>query len=364
MGSLSGLDFNEWALALSGGYDSRGILCYMLRESGRPPGKIRTISWGLERSILERGNDARVARDLAGTLGVSHKYYTTEVTNEPFTKVMDRFLSCGEGRTDQLSGYADGMKIWKDLRENGIRGIIRGDEGFGWLPVSSELTARSAVGYVLCSDYPLLEALTQFGLPPQGFLDYYRQNNETPSTWRDRLYHVYRLPTMLAALSDLKLSYIELINPLLSRRILNRVRELPDHLRDDKALFKDIVNSISPDIPYATKGATAAPEDILRKAATVDLMQEILHACPRELINSEFIDHVLKGITASDPSNHHSSVSLVKTLKKFTPLFIKNFLRDGGILKQSIDPFTVAFRVCIIIRMYQMFCEDGKKITE
>ena len=237
--TLGDLDFEDWVLPLSGGCDSRAILCFLV-EDGLAGAKPRTITWSLERSIDEPGNDAYVARKLAAALGVKHQYFHTDLSNEPIGRLIDRFLGCGEGRIDKLSAYMDGMKTWRDLNADGVVGIIRGDEGFGWSSVTSEMTVRHSVGCALCADFAnLAEVIGKFGLAPQDVpAELLRGEGELLAAWRDRLYHVYRLPTVLAAQSDIKFAYVEQINPLLARPILQRVRELPDRLRTNKVLFR------------------------------------------------------------------------------------------------------------------------------
>jgi hypothetical protein len=108
---------------------------------------LATITWGLESSINNKTNDAYIAKKLASVVGVPHNYYCTNLSIESVEKLIDRFLICSEGRIDHLSGYMDGLEIWRRLAEDEkIYGIIRGDEGFGWIPVSSELTVRFSVG--------------------------------------------------------------------------------------------------------------------------------------------------------------------------------------------------------------------------
>ena len=161
------INFNDYVLPLSGGYDSRGILCFLAEH--RTPENLRTITWGLEENLVQEGNDAAVAKELAATVGVKHRYHHTDVGRESLEKIIDRFVCCGEGRIDHLAGYLDGLEIWRKLlEEDAVGGIIRGDEGFGWIPVSSELTARLSVGMGLCADYRNLEnVLRKFQLPRQ-----------------------------------------------------------------------------------------------------------------------------------------------------------------------------------------------------
>ena len=61
-------DARKWVLTLSGGADSRSLLC-LLRDRG-----IGTVTWGLPHSEEKDGNDAQVAREVARILGVSHRF--------------------------------------------------------------------------------------------------------------------------------------------------------------------------------------------------------------------------------------------------------------------------------------------------
>ncbi|MBU8869995.1 MAG: hypothetical protein KOO60_03860 [Gemmatimonadales bacterium] len=357
--SLNGVNAEEWVLPLSGGYDSRAILCFS-RKAGHNAGHLRTITWGMEESIHQAGNDARVAMDLAAALGVEHRYYHTDVSDEPVGKIIDRFLQCGEGRIDHLSGYMDGMRIWRDLLLDGVHGIIRGDEGFGWSPVSSALTVRYSVGCPLCSDFSnLVGVLEKYDLPAQDFPESLQQKQDSLSAWRDRLYHTYRLPTLLAALSEIKFSYVEQINPLLSRRILKKVRELPDRLRTDKSLFRQLVDAVSPDVPYADKEANSSPENILRKGPVVELVLDTLGSdYSRTLFSPEFLEFIMDGMVVEGPAGHKKSSPLKSRIKRLVPAAIKNFLRDSGVSSFRLDPNKLAFRVYIIIRMHKMMSRD------
>lgn len=356
--SLKDIEYDEWVLPLSGGYDSRGILCFIKSNGEKNTEDIQTITWGLRDSINENGNDAKVAKELARTLGVKHSYYHTNISEEPIEKVIDRFILCGEGRIDHLSGYMDGFEIWRKLHEDGVEGIIRGDEGFGWGSVSSKINVLKSIGCNLCSNIPNLKNTTNnYGFLTQKLpADLEMRDGESLEQWRDRLYHTFRLPTVLAALSDLKYSYVEVINPLISRSILHRVRELPDHLRTDKALFKSIVDTVGPNIAYADKGANLAPRDILKKDELVNLLKtKIQSEHAREIFGSDFVFFILQGIK-SDYASQSSKRSLEQKIIRLIPPFIKNIV--GKSYSPNIDGNILAFRVFIIIRMHEILNND------
>ena len=353
--------FEHYLLPLSGGYDSRAILC-LLAEHG-VPANLKAITWGLEESLQRRGNDAAIAAELARKIGVRHRYFRTDVSAEPVEKIIERFVRCAEGRTDHLAAYMDGLETWRRLlEEEGCSGIIRGDEGFGWVPVSSEAGVRINAGIGLCADFRNLEDLVErFGfsaqeLPPA----LARQKGETLEAWRDRLYHAYRLPTVLAALSDIKQSYVEVINPLLARGILHRVRELPDRLRTGKALFKQIVDSIGPDVPYASEGANASPDRLLARSDIAALLRaEIGSQQARCTFDERFIAHVLRGLRDRPASAGASrSKGWGKRLKGLMPRSLRTRLREL-VSKPVLDPGVLAFRVFLVLKMRRLLESDA-----
>lgn len=359
------IDFRRYILPLSGGYDSRAILCF-LSENGAPD-DLRAITWGLEKNIARDGNDAAIAKALAAKVGVPHNYFHTDVGEEDVGQIIDRFIRCGEGRVDHLSGYMDGLEIWRRLLEDeGASGIIRGDEGFGWTPVSSELTVRFNVGMALCADYANLQDIPRrFKLPKQELPDHLRRmKHETLETWRDRLYHAYRLPTILAALSDIKYSYVEILNPLLARSLLYRVRTLPDSLRTDKALFKEIVNAVCPDIPIAREGANASPASILRRRDVAELMKtEILSEKAAEVLGRDLLEHVAKGIRTEGNAAGEPRGKGWSTVKSLIPRSIKNRVRDL-VAKPQVDGNILAFRVFLILRMHDLLASDCEHMSK
>ena len=349
------IDFNKWVLPLSGGFDSRAILFFLLKGNHKNS-DVRTITWGLEASKSLKGNDAKVAGDLADKLGVAHKYYLTDLSDEPLETIVNRFILMGEGRIDHLSGYMDGFHIWKTLFEDGIEGIIRGDEGFGWTNVSSPYTVRLYTGACLCGDFENLKNYRALNIPEQEVpSEMERRKGETLESWRDRLYHNYRIPTILAALSDLKLSYVEQLNPLLSGEILNKVRELPDNLRTEKKLFRKIVLALKPKMEFAKSGANAAPGDILSNPEFIVLLQKELSSDnARALFSRDFLDPVIEGLRRTDDKKSpKSGSSLFKSyLKKIMPAFVKDLILTN--MSISLNNSILAFRIFIILKMYEV----------
>lgn len=357
--SLS-LDYSKWVIPLSGGYDSRGIVCSLLK-AGQDGEKLKTITWGLESALQKKDNDAYVAKKLAHELNIDNKYYTNDPSPEPTDKIINRFLMLGEGRIGNISQYMDGFRMWTAIYKDGIEGIIRGDEGFGCNPYSSELAVRINQSCSLCSDFSNLKDYRKYGFPEQKLpADLTKKRGETLSQWCDRLFHQYTLSTEFPALSDLKLSYVEVINPLLSRKILHQVRQLPDNLRTGKALFKKIVNSLSPEINYATSATSSSLSDILKQENIVKIMKSDLSSEEaKRLFNAEFLNFVLRGLSMTEKKESFEFQSSLPTslAGRIIPRFIKEALRKM-LISPRVDGNVLAFRVLIIIRMYRILSYD------
>ena len=361
---LRSLDFGKWVLPLSGGYDSRAILCFIKEEVEIPP-EFTTVTWGLAKARNAAGNDADVARALAGALGVTHRYYPTDVSSEPIETVVDRFLFCGEGRVDAIAAYTDGMEMWSRFQDQGVIGIIRGDVGFSTKQFRSELHGRVGLGCGLCSDFRNLEDITEEAeFPPQALPLWLRKaDSESFDVWRDRLYHTYRLPTILAAASDIKLSYVEQINPLLSKATLNVVRSLPDELRNDKKVFRKIVSDVGPKVRFANRDATASAADILHDVAFADLLRtEIGSNAGVGLFGLKFTQKVLQGLRtgAREPKTYGQYAR--RMASRALPTAIRIGLRHK-FPKPEIDSNVLAFRVFMVSRMHKLLTEDSGKVV-
>ena len=356
--SLS-LDYSKWVLPLSGGYDSRGILCFLL-DNNVDNQSLRTVTWGLKSSLEVKGNDAFVARELASRINVTNTYYANDFSEESLDRIINRFVLNGEGLTDNVSDYLDGFKMWKTIFEDGIEGIIRGDEGFGCHQYLSSIVMRFNQSCITCSEISNLKNYRKYGFSLQEIPQHLKQRKgETLSSWRDRLFHEHTLPTLFSALTDLKLAYIEQINPLLSKKILQQVRHLPDHLRTEKFLFKKIVDSLSPDIDYATSASSASLSEIFKEKQMVAILKnELSSNSAKSLFSADFLEFIRKGIKSKGKIKTPKTVSysLISSLKKYVRRFLKNTFK--GKFLSGIDPNVLAFRVLLICRMNKTLTED------
>lgn len=323
--------------------------------------------------MRDKNNDAYVAKSLAKRFDLKHEYFVTDISNEPIEKIFKRFLVAGEGRVDHISGYMDGFRIWKLLFEEGVSGIIRSDEGFGWIPVSTSSDVRRCIGASLLSDYSNLESPDEFDLEKQTWpKNLQKKEKESLATWRDRLYHEFRIPVVLAALTDLKCPYVELINPLLSRRIIEQVRRIPDSLRTNRSLYKKTVYSMSPKIRFAKYAAIAKPKDILKTPQIINLISNELNATyVKKLLSGKFIDYILDNIEVVDAvsakNKRYEFPAKFKPLraivKHFMPPSLEKKLRNT-VLKPKMDYNVLAFRAYIICKMNQILCADANVLNQ
>ncbi len=356
------IDSSKWILPLSGGFDSRAILLMM-----RDRRNLRCVTWGLKSSLNEEDNDARIAQLLAQYFQLDHHYLETDLSDEPAEKVFDRFLTAGEGRIDGIAAYLDGFQVWKYLFEQNIDGILRGDEGFGWQPASSAYHVRQSVGARLLSDYANVKTAEELGLETQTWPEPLQQRkNETVATWRDRLYHEFRIPVVLSALSDLKLPYVNILTPFLSRKIIEQSRTLPDALRTDKVLFKEIVHDLSPAIGFAKYEAIAARKGALRAPSIVNLFEAELNTTyARSLLSDKLVNSILAGLKVAEASSlkrkKPSATSLKTMFAHLMPANLKGQLRQS-VLKPQVDSNDLAFRAYLISKTTQMLSADASAL--
>lgn len=351
-------DFDKWVLPLSGGYDSRSIL-YLLSLQKKDIGNLRSVTWGMSEALTNPASDASIAIQLANFFGIKHKYFKTDVLESAEVDVVfNRFIQCGEGRIDHIAAYMDGFAVWKELFENDVAGIIRGDEGFGWISAESEFAVRRSCGLLLCKDFWNLNKYLGGDLPNQEIPgDLERKGDETLAMWRDRLYHEYRIPVALAALSDLKLSYVEIANPLLHASIINQVLKCDDELRTNKSAFKAIVNSFNIDVSYAKEAAIGRLENILQQAKVKKyLLDSLIEYQDHNLLPPELLRSVIRDLHKADNAN-----SIYCRIKSLIRRNISKEIKRKAMARNpyiSIPAIVLAFRILIIHRIHKLFSKS------
>ncbi|HEU4617075.1 MAG TPA: hypothetical protein VFV10_03500 [Gammaproteobacteria bacterium] len=352
-------DPEKWILPLSGGVDSRGLLL-LLKDRAR----LQCVTWGVESALADPLADPAVAARLAARVGAPHRFFPIAVSDEPRERLIESFLVAGEGRTDQISGYLDGFSIWRTLAAQRYDGVIRGDEAFGWVRVGSESEVRRATGFPLPSEALDPDLLAAFDLPVPGTAAALeRREGESLETWRDRAYQGYRLPTLLAALTDLKCAYVEVLNPLLFNRIVECVRSLPDRYRTEKRLWRKIVTQRSPAVPFARRAAVFPLSDFVRDEQTLRLVgEEIESEAAQTLLGPDLAAALRAGIEATRAAGGRAGRRRARALgrSKGARLLEKVLRRLGG-RRPSVRfaPELIAFRAFLALRICAKLKSDA-----
>lgn len=346
------LDYSKWVLPLSGGFDSRAVLIMLSQNQRRP----RSVTWGLRSSLDDELNDAYIAKALAKHFNLEHRYLEIDVSDEPIEKVVNRYLVAGEGRIDHIRAYMDGFKVWKLLFEEGNVGVIRGDQSFPSKPAYTSFRVRQYVGLPFLSDYSSLKN-PEFELSEQTLPEnLQRKPRESLTGWRDRLYHQFRIAVYFAALNDLKCAYVEIINPLLSRRVVKQVKLIPSSLKTDKKLFKELIQELSPDISFAKRAATASRKSIEQSRLITDLiLSELNSAYVEDIFSKSFVNFIVQNIQVLNEN------SVSQAAKK--PLLPKRLAQKvKSVLKPDVAVNTLALRALIVCKMSQMLHEDAEAL--
>jgi len=357
------LDWQHYVLALSGGYDSRYSMA-MLRKHA----DLRYITWGTKTALQESNSDACIAHQLAQKYRLPHEYFCLDLSNEPIDRLFDRNLMAVEGRIDHLHAAMDGFIRYKQLHEMGTIGLIRSDVGFNEDPVTTRFDVIATNGFYILKDYSNISPVDINEMEPQELPDYLQQHHdESLVTWRDRLYHEFRIPSILAALAEGRLSYMEQVNPLLAHRIIQRVRMLPDHLRTDKVVFTRIVNHLIPDVPIASKRSTLAIPDLLAHEEVKTLFYDVLESQQvKTMLPAGILNCVLGNLTQEGWANRNLLDKKKKSiLVRFLPAPFRRTLLSSvrQVKKPTLNPERLALRCFIIARMQQILADDARVLN-
>jgi len=365
---LEHLDYKKWVLPLSGGYDSRALLFFM-KESIKLPSYFKTITWGISDSKDTPESDTVIAKRLASNVGVLNEFYPIDTSNEPLSLITEQFLCFGEGRNDHMNAYLDGMKLWEFLYEQKIKGIIRGDMAFGCPECKFDKFARFYNVLTTCDDFANLRKFqNDYELPAQKIPEKYRkQDGETTQQYMYRLHSIHKVPVLLAALADIKYSFLEQISPFLSKRILKAARTQHDSLRMNKQLFKNLVLKRSKGIPIATSGATEKMIEYLSRGEIKKEISQFLEQYGKDIVSPEMIHTVISQYNQTEikrPFTQRLKNAFTKTLPKklIKKLAIVKNKHADSYAKPNLDIELIAFRLYLTVKMKKLLKEDSSSI--
>lgn len=347
------IDPSQWTLALSGGMDSRSLLYHLQDEN------LRAVTWGLKMAMNQPTSDARIGKKLAGMTGVPHKYAEMDYKEGSFPKLIDRFIKAGEGRIDHLAGYLDGLELWGDLSATG-RGIIRGYDAFGRKPpVTNEYQVRRTCNLITSED-KIGEIPEKFYISKSDIPSHlHRGSEETLEDWRDRLWLQHRTPITTASLEDIKLAYVEIVNPLLSQKVVQTVQSLPVELRNNKKVWETIISEMFPKVPLAKREAVQEVGEILNLDDVRDYVCNTLRDSEdSDIFPKEFLDHLIDSYSKNYQKESFRR-GLRKLIKAYMPKKVENMIRanvNSGFLSYQ----WLATRAFMILKINEMYLQDSK----
>lgn len=354
--SFAALDLGDgdWMLPLSGGGDSRGLLLFLLR-AGYKPG---CLSYGRPQAALDPDGDVAIAARVAEALGVEHSFRKLEEPISGESEVLRLFAAASEARVDHIDAYTDGFALWRDLREGGVRGILRGDQAFGLWPVYSDDDTRMTLGGVRAADYSTRHPIRALDLERQEWpVEFLRRRGESLEAFRDRLYHEFRLPVIMAALNQIKAGYVDVVSPLQTHRVVAAARGLPDEERTEKRAFRDLVRSLGPPVPFAGHDATGtAQEFLVRPAVTAALRAALESPAAHEALGPGNADVLLRALGESRQARERA-LRAARRFKRVVPRAVVRVVRDAR-GAPPLSPQRLAFRAYLAIAAVELFSDD------
>jgi hypothetical protein len=344
---------DDWALTLSGGMDSRAILM-LLKDRQR----VKHITWGTRALQDDRQGDGGVSQELALRTGIDWEY--RRIIPGTGKEVLERFVEVGEGRSDELYGYMDGMHIWKDLHEQGLRGILRGDEILGdWVVYSPYmvLSRKHMFPLAIYANLPDLKTLglTSQTLPPQ----LKQQPHETLAEWSDRLEQKTYFPANLSGLNELKAGYLEVMNPLISRRVMDTFKTIPARITVNRRLFHEIVDDLCPNMPYALSDSTSSTKCLLQQETWLNPVLDELKEAHPDALPPQFTQYLLDHAHPSgNPKKGSRLAAISYEILSVVPQL--SAIRERFPRKVNINLNRLALRAYILARMDRLLKADAQ----
>jgi hypothetical protein len=354
------IDTDHWLLPLSGGIDSRIILAFMVKSGKRP----RCVTWTTRESLRNPLSDAFIARLVARRYRVEHTYEFLDDAQKVDGAALQRFVEVGEGGSSEFAAYVDGCAMWSDLFASGVSGVIRGDDPLGARrrAVSLEAARQSAAAVV--ADFPEGHLLRRLGLADQDWPERLRpRQGEGLEPYRDRMEQEVYVPYALAPLTEIKCRYLDVVNPLLSRRIAALVRTLPDELRMYGRAFSGIVDRESRPIPHARFASTPAVSTYLADEGIIGAVVAELVSADIESVLSEGAAMTLLAALASPSHNpakvRSAAIAAMKVVRVALPSRVAYRLTPRYRGPHPLTTMETAFRATVASKTVALLRQDA-----
>jgi hypothetical protein len=345
-------DARNLLISLSGGTDSRALAVFLARL---PDLRWRSFTGGSEDAAALTGSDVTIGARVAAALGLDHRQIVARPARGRIEDRLRRFVIQSEGRHEHVNALAGTNAA---IRDTPAEGIVRGDECFGWKPAASPVAIRHSMDLLLCSDIANFRGrLAEFGLEGQTLpATLERHPDETLPAWRDRLYAGFRVPTVLAAFNEAKAGFYDTLNPLVSRRALEVARSLPDELRTGKALFRELVDRLGPDVPYATREGAPRHLETLRGGEDVRqlLRAALASETARDCLGAPLAGWLRAGIHPARDAADRVLGAVARRVGRKDP---------ASASVHRVPPLRLAFRAWIAITMVDQLTADAARFA-
>jgi hypothetical protein len=354
------IDTDHWLLPLSGGVDSRIILALMVKSGKRP----RCITWTTRESLRNPLSDAFIARRVARRFGVEHTYAFLESGQKIDGAALQRFVELGEGGSSEFGGYVDGCAMWGDLFASGVSGVIRGDSPLGATKRSASLEAARQSDAPVVADFPEGHLLRGLGLADQVWPERLRpQPGEGLEPYADRMEQEVYISTGLAPLTGLKCRYLEVANPLLSRRVVALTRTLSDEVRMYGRAFSTIVDRECRHLPHARFGSTPDSSAYLTDEGIIGaVVAELASPAIASVLSEEAALTLLAALASpshSPATVRGAAVAAMRKVQFAVPSRVAYRLAPRYKRADPVDAMDVAFRATIASKTVALLDRDA-----
>jgi len=248
-------------IPISGGVDSRIILSYM---ADKKKNKIKAVTWGRPGAETVEDSDAFVAQLVCERVGIDFEYLAEAPNWEDPEHAMAQYITYSEGMVDHLHVQNLRPMIARWCLQRQIGCMVRGDEIFGSRPVFTDRDARHSIDLYnakeVARNWPEFGDIWSMQNPIAGME---RLFGESPTAYRDRIYREIRCPGVLAGLNGAFARHIEVVNPLLDRRIVRYIEGRPDTERTKKQTYLPYAVKRMPGLRFAEFGSISETRDLL-----------------------------------------------------------------------------------------------------
>lgn len=361
---FSNIDLNgiKPILSITGGYDSRTVLLYLKKYYEN----IDLMTFGDEDSVNVKYSDLYVSKTISKKFNLNWTLYDTKLSIYNLDEFFTKFFKLGEGRIDLLDRISDGFWWLSDINRREKDVLFNGMEGF-----SSQYPFNNKILNLHLRKLFLLEHYSNINLSdkyPQHYHKDLLETNKTQNQYYYKIFQLFFIPYGDAALNEIQNCYIDVINPLLSKTIIQFIRNLPDKQRIGKKIEKELVHKIDDSgVPFADSVSVLNTKNILRLKVIDYFINEYLLEH-----NNIFPEQDIKSLvnqTGNDLKEEvrfefekKASKRIKQKVSNIFPLLTHKFVEQKKLhQKLNLDFHLLKYRMFIVLKMGKQLKQDATK---